>query len=314
MHQPTDSSQAESAALPSSTGRWRRALTALLTSAFITAGCSGEVSPRSAVDTDVATAGRCMVDHERPVGTITARRAGDDDDRVLTFAERFRDVEVSVPGIAAHVREMSRRFEERQTFTLETTGITVELLSDGPVAVNEYEFDRLIAMITGAEHPGVDRATVELLRCYHEALMETDDLAGRRLRLLVPADPEKCFVDLTVRRPPDGHCNSTGLALPRFDVEVRAFRMPVAHLTFPDTVVVAPGAGGDRDPRRAAALVLAHELVHYLDNQMGNLPPPDDHFEYEARAYAVERALRERSRAGRLNLPLPISYPERGSR
>lgn len=313
---------------PPSAPRGVRVLATWAVLVLLVAGCRGHMGPQT-TGVRIASEQPCSVPEPEPGrGGDPGPAPSTDTDleaapgtRVATIYDHLAASDVTVVGLWDSLQRVSREFVHRMTLVLPTTGILVEVHSDGPVEVDPVAFDQLVATITG-DHAGVAPDVAELLACYHESIVDARRLDARRLRLILPSDPIQCLPAALLRADDapllgSGDCGSTGVTLPAMTASLGFPGLELLALSTVPTIVVAPGVdGGHESPARAAALVLAHELVHYLDNQMGNLPELSVRGmrRYERRAYWLEDVLDRRDADGLVELPHPIRYPAAGGR
>lgn len=218
---------------------------------------------------------------------------------------------VDVRGAIADLRALHQRLRVRVRSTLPSTGIDVEVLSDGDVDVDLTALDALMRVPLEHHEHVEDPRLAAVLACYHRRIVAEREFAGTRLRLVVPADPRTCF--RAGRLVVDGtnsdrlRCNAAGFTLPGA-AELRVFGLDIVRLSSPPTIVVTPGIDPtSADPAGVLARLLTHELVHHYDNQMGLLPWTGSLAGYEQRAYYVERSV-ARARRGE-PLPRAIRFP-----
>jgi hypothetical protein len=212
---------------------------------------------------------------------------------------------VDVRGVVDDVRGLTRGARTVGTWVLPTTGVVVEVLSDGDVSVDPMAFDDLLVAAVTPVPSMRDVRAVALLRCLRTLVVDQRILAGSRLRVFVPADPRTCFLTGRLVDVDDG-CDALGVALPSVDVRLRAFGRPVGGLAAPATIVVAAGTDEDLDTAaRRLASVLLHELYHHVENVAGLLPWRGPLQAYEQRATYVQRAAVAQA-GDRLPLPLRL--------
>ncbi|MFP5308748.1 MAG: hypothetical protein ACLGIR_04125 [Actinomycetes bacterium] len=215
---------------------------------------------------------------------------------------------VDVPGVLGDLRGFTRRTRTVGSWVLPSSGIWVEVLSDGDVDVDPMALDALlVATLTPVEGMRDARA-VALLGCLHELVVERGTLGGSRLRLFVAADPRTCFRAGRLVDVDDG-CDALGVALPPVDVRLRAFGRSIGGLAAPATIVVTAGTTGDGDDAaHRLASVLVHELYHHAENVGGLLPWRGPLVAYEQRATYVQRAVVEAAEDTG-GLPVPLRLP-----
>jgi hypothetical protein len=233
----------------------------------------------------------------------------DDDAESLTEVIPADEVHTAGKHLGAHlplvltqveaIRAMLADFAPTERFESRLLG-TVEVVSDGPVAVDPDQFDALVELTIGVWDRYGDERLADLHACYEERVV-SGELADTGLRLFVPADPSSCFQGYALGAVVDGGCDATGFTIPELALE--AGRLNPFQATLPATVAVAPGA--DVDPERQAALILVHEIVHHLDNEFGLVPRPGEFQLYEQRAHYVERIVEQLPDH---DVPSPITY------
>jgi hypothetical protein len=210
--------------------------------------------------------------------------------------ERLERLSRSTRWAASHPEV--HRFRSRET------GLEVSVHSDGDVVVDRQAFDDTVALMFRHAAAADDPQVAALWGCY-AIRTGKGELAGRQLRLVVPADPGACFNDLAITRPQEGNCDARGLALPTVDLRPQAALVgDVARLEFPATAFVTAGRS-DHAAEQVAAEVLLHELVHVLDNAFGIPGEPGRWESYERRAYAVQGIVK----AATGSLPRSVRYP-----
>jgi hypothetical protein len=220
---------------------------------------------------------------------------------------------VDVPAALAEFREILTGFTPVAAFELPSTGMQVTVLSDGALEVDAAAFDRLLRLSLDAPEVFADGRVADVQRCYARRLLHERELAGRSLRVLVPADPAQCFragrlVAITGEADAAA-CDSAGITLPAVDLRPTLFGLPLAELAAPATVVLTAAAPpGDPDADGRLARLLLHELHHVVENAVGLTPWNGSLREYEQRAYYVERSVRRHLRDAGMPLPQPVRF------
>lgn len=225
---------------------------------------------------------------------------------------------VDLRGAYEDVRQLTARFHPVAEFVLPSTGIAVTVLSDGPIEVDAEAFDRLTRLPLTQPEMFRDARVAEVQRCYARRMLVDRELAGRTLRLVVPADPATCFrAGRLVAFGGEGEaraCDSAGVTLPQVSLSPRLLGMDLADARAPATVIVTAATDpqqGDAD--RVLAALLLHELHHVVENAFGLVPWSGSLRHYEQRAYYVEREVRRHVRSRGLALPQPIRFPDPGA-
>lgn len=221
---------------------------------------------------------------------------------------------IDLRGLLDDLRHLSGRFEPVADFVLPSTGIAVTVLSDGPIVVDAEALDRLTRLPLSQPELFRDARVGEVQRCYAQRMLVDRELAGRTLRLLVPADPATCFRAgrlVTFGNDDEARvCDSAGVTLPEVSLSPRLLGMDLADARAPATVVVAAATDPRRgDPELVVAGLLLHEFHHVVENAFGLVPWTGPLRHYEQRAYYVEREVRRHLRSRGLALPRPIRFP-----
>jgi hypothetical protein len=188
---------------------------------------------------------------------------------------------------------------------LPSTGIEVEVRSDrNVVRVDLQALDHLVLLLFSAHYP--DLRFSALMSCYEERVLVERELEGRHLRMYVPSDPTACFQGGVLHPRGDGGCDAVGIAVPETTLD-----WGVLRLRWPSTIVISPGhhPSSLHTPEEQAALTMVHELVHFLDSELGAAPHPSVLGEYEQRAYYAEGVVRRATIHGGAELPTPFTWP-----
>lgn len=219
---------------------------------------------------------------------------------------------IDVPGALRDFRELVAGYTTVAAVELPSTGMIVDVRSDGPIQVDATALDALAIAPLMLHHRFDDPRLSSLAVCYERRIVHQRELAGSRLRVYVPSDPRACFRAGRLTADPVGDgvrwCDASGITLPALSGPVRLFGMEVARLRTESSIIVAPGVANRRQAQPIVALELAHELVHHYDNVMGLPPWVSSLRHYEQRAYYIENRLREWYAAPDQELPLPIRY------
>lgn len=286
--------------------------------AVVAAGASGLAAPVGSTSDDaVRTPAGCpapppfeMVAEEDRVGSVVPAATAP------TATDHAR-AGIDVRGALEDLRALSGRFEPVAEFELPSTGIAVTVLSDGPIEVDVEAFDRLTRLPLVQPELFRDARVGEVQRCYARRMLVDRELAGRALRVLVPADPATCFQAGRLVTFGSGEearaCDSAGVTLPEVSLSPRLLGMDLADARAPATVVVAAATDPRHDdPGRVIAGLLLHEFHHVVENAFGLVPWSGPLRHYEQRAYYVEREVRRHLRGRGLALPRPIRFPDPG--
>ena len=187
-------------------------------------------------------------------------------------------------------------FDVLQVVTLASSGIEVEVRSDGPLTIDEAELDALARLPLERHATFSDARVAALLACYEERVLVERELEGTRLRLYVPSDSASCFRDGQLSSIGDGGyratCDAAAFTLPGVPLEVRLFGREVARFRNEATIVASGAAHDPVAAETRLAYNLVHELVHHYDNALGLGPWEGQLSHYEQRAYYIERTLR----------------------
>jgi hypothetical protein len=281
--------------------------------AVILAGCAGLTSPPVTVGMiDVPPGCPDLYEHLERIAaerTVTPG-TGVDVSRDRTAIDTWGESEsIDAAEIRRFLGNVHREFALTSSGRLRATGIEVEVRTDGPgVSVDLDALDDLVVEVLRTDYP--DARIRALMDCYLERITIVGELADRPLRLYVTSDPSYCFRGLVLTpRGADG-CDAIGVSLPEVQTPSRvtgvALRWPA---TIAITPVQLPETALQVEVR--AALFLAHELVHYLDNEMGAGPRLSTLGAYERRAYYVQETLGALVRDGVIDLPTPLVWDER---
>lgn len=212
-------------------------------------------------------------------------------------------------GAIAALRRDLPDFRTVASGVLPASGLDVEIRSDGPVEISLEELDRLTREVLRPETPYGDATVDAWMACNARRVLDEQVLAGRRLRILLPSDPQTCFRAARFTTDPHGGCDSHGVSLPEIDAKPRFLGFTLARLEAPPTIVVAPGEPYAVEAATRTARLLVHEFVHHVDNALGNLPWNGSLRRYEQRAYFVERTLVNRPPLQWRDLPRPVRFP-----
>lgn len=242
---------------------------------------------------------------EGPDGTPVAE--AQPRERTKTVAHHATGIDIDIPRALRGIRRLGADSGPIAVHTLPSSGIRVEVHSDGALDIDPTALDEAFAAPFDVEAFG-DRQLRSVMACYRDRILSGRELEGARVRLLVPSDPTTCMhrVVTGVEAPPGSVCRSGGVTLPEVDVSFGGF----VRLAGSPMIVLAPAAA-DRDPDRpgrALTRLLFHELVHLYDNAMGLFPRPGELMAYEQRAEYVERALVNHHGRQERDLPLPIRF------
>jgi hypothetical protein len=211
--------------------------------------------------------------------------------------------------ISRFANAFHRGFDRATTGRMPTTGVTVEVRTDGTgVRVDLGALDRLLVAMLHADY---DDARIQaLMDCYRERTVDDRELDGSRLRLYVPDDPTLCFRGLVLAGRDSGRCDATGIAVPEIALPQRSG----VDLRWPATIAIAPGQSPEATypAELRAALFLVHEFMHFLDNEMGAPPRLSNLAAYERRAYYVQETFGRLVYDGAIDLPTPLIWDDRG--
>lgn len=220
---------------------------------------------------------------------------------IIDHAGRSEDLEAG--RVLAGVRDVVA-WPLRARVELPTSGIVVDVHSDGPVEVDTRELDRLAALPLLRYRELGDQRMRILWDCYRRRIIGDRELEGTHLRMFVTSDPSWCISGGTVGpRPGPGKCVARGVSIPAVDVSVGRSQRPLVRMFSPATVVLAPGGESH------VASVLLHELVHVYDNAMGITPTVEGLRPYEQRAYYVQGHFDAMWREADEAAPQPLRFP-----
>lgn len=216
-----------------------------------------------------------------------------------------------VRGVFADARAVLGGFGVIGTMVLPSSGIEIELRSDGPLSIDEAELDALARLPLERHATFSDARVAALLRCYQERVMVERELQGTKLRLYVPSDHATCFSHGRLARVGKGGftatCDAAGVTLPGLPLRINLFGKEVARFDNDPAIIVSGAAATPETADERLASHLLHELVHHYDNHMGLGPWNGPLSHYEQRAYYVERTLRA-SLKDEGGLPTPVRY------
>lgn len=295
----------------SGAGRSVTALTALL-AVLVTGACAtdGQRGGRTAAGRTVIQPVGCPdptgpTRDEGPDGTPVAE--AQPRERTKTVAHHVAGIDVDIPRALRGIRGLGAHSGPIAAHTLPSSGLRVEVHSDGALDIDPTALDEAFAAPFDLEAFG-DRQLRSVMACYRDRILTGRELEGTRVRLLVPSDPTTCLHRTVTgaEAPPGAPCRSGGVTLPEVDVSFGGF----VRLAGSPLIILAPAAV-DRDPAqpgRALTRLLFHELVHLYDNAMGLFPSPGQLMAYEQRAEYVERALVNHHRRQERDLPQPIRF------
>ncbi|MDX1621075.1 MAG: hypothetical protein R3320_08805 [Nitriliruptorales bacterium] len=217
-----------------------------------------------------------------------------------------------VAGILTDAREVLGGFEVLERLTLPSSGMVIEVRSDGPLLIDPAALDRLARLPLDRSRRFSDLRISALLDCYHERVLEDRELADSTLRIYVPSDHTTCYQEGRLTRVGGDtyatSCDAAGFTLPGVPLRVKLLGAEVARISSKPSIIVS-GAARDRavaDVRLAYHLL--HEFVHHYDNALGLRPWTGPLAHYEQRAYYIERTLRAQLTALG-GPPLAIRYP-----
>lgn len=223
------------------------------------------------------------------------------------------DPAMNLGAMLTDARKLLGGFAVITRFTLPSSGIELEIRSDGPITVDQAEMD-VIARLPLEQHATFSDARVAaLLGCYRERVVVERELEGTRLRVYVPSDHAACFRLGRISRVGEGAfaatCDAAGVTLPGLPLKMKLLGMDVANLTNEATIVVSGAAVSVEQAEERLSYFLLHEMIHHYDNSLGLRPWSESLSNYERRAYYVERTFREQFRdAG--GLPVAVRYPD----
>lgn len=235
-------------------------------------------------------------------------------DAAATAVDHANRGGVDIPGALQDFRELMSASSVISEIELPSTGLVVEVRSDGQLAIDPTALDELALAPLMLHHRFDDPRLSTLARCYERRIVHERELAGSRLRLFVPADPRTCFRAGRLTAAGDDpavlRCDASGITFPVLPGSVRVLGVEVARLRSEAMIVVATGADSAETAPSIVALKLAHELVHHYDNAMGLLPWSSPLSHYEQRAYYIESRLRRWYDRPHRSLPLPFRFPD----
>lgn len=215
-------------------------------------------------------------------------------------------------GVFTDARRLLGGFAVISSVTLPSSGIELEIRSDGPISVDEAELDALARLPLERHATFADARVAALMRCYEERVVVERELAGTKLRVYVPSDHAACFRRGRLSRVGNeayaATCDAAGFTLPGLPLRLKLMGVEVANLSNEATIVVSGAAVDVERAEQRLSYHLLHEFVHHYDNSLG-LPPwngPLSH--YERRAYYVERSLRTDLAEGS-GPPIAVRYP-----
>ena len=217
-----------------------------------------------------------------------------------------------VAGIFADARQVLGGFEVLERVALPSSGIIVELRSDGPLVFDAAQLDELARLPLERHRRFTDRRIAALLSCYRDRVLGDLELAGTTLRIYVPYDHTTCYQEGRLRQVGGDtyatSCDAAGFTLPGVPLRMKLMGREVARIGNQPTIVVS-GAARDRAVAEVRlAYHLVHEFIHHYDNALGLPPWTGTLSQYEQRAYYIERTLRAQlTEEG--GPPLAIRYP-----
>lgn len=231
-------------------------------------------------------------------------------ERTATVAHHAAAARVDLPEAVRRVRGLFDGSELVASHTLSSSGIHVELHSDGPLRLHPADLEETFRAPFQPEAVG-DPELRAVLACYEDRIVGSRELDGVRVRILVPSDPRVCLhrLVLGLDAPPGTPCRSGGVTLPAVDLSIGG----VVQLGGSGLIILAPAAvdADPQQPSRALTRILVHELVHLYDNTMGLFPRPGELVAYEQRAHYIEAQVMSWYAGSGREVPRPLRYPGR---
>lgn len=218
---------------------------------------------------------------------------------------------IDARGVAEFFLRFHDTFPVQAEGRLHSIGVDVEVRSDAPIQVDLAALDELAETMLTIAYP--DPRFSVLIDCYRRRALSYAELEDRTLRIYVPADPTACFQGGVVQPRAGGGCDAMGAAVPEIRLGPRFAGIRPASLTWPAVIFITPGQHSTHlaSVEERAARITVHELMHFLDNEMGLSPHPAGLREYEQRAYYAERVVERAVARGDLELPIPFTWHRR---